>query len=234
VRRFVPILACGTLAYASLFAQTNTAVPGMSQFTETAFGFSFWYPTAWKVMEKPVTDPTRDGWFPDARIVKELDITNPNADPEDHNNDQPPGVILEELLAPSGLTELGRSKSPSPVGMDERYFFDKKKQQWMYAQLTEAPNGAPPATYPANFPNKTIGGLPFFYGAVRGGAEMIVALDATRFLAISTMDYGGDYSHTYLAATVADTDPHAGQHASEQRQAQVIRQEAVKLRVIAQ
>ena len=78
----------------------------MSKVTETGFGISFWYPAAWKVTDEPVTDPTPGGWFPGARILKELKIQNPAASEE---NNQPPGVILDEILAPAGLTELGQS-----------------------------------------------------------------------------------------------------------------------------
>jgi hypothetical protein len=232
VRRLGKILAIGTVVWAALFAQTKTAVPGMSQFTDSEFGFSFWYPAAWKVLNPPVSDPSRQGWFPDATIIKELQIRNPAAGDD---GDQPPGVILQELLAPRGLTELGRSKSPSPVGVDCRYFFDSGTRRWMYATLSESPDGSPPATAPAEISRRTVGGLPIFLGAVRGGAEVIVPLDGSHFLAISPLEDPGNYdSHTYLAATVVATDPRAGQRASEQLQAQAVRREAVKLRVVGE
>jgi hypothetical protein len=231
VRRLGPMLALGTVVCAGLFAQTKTGVPGMSRFTDTEFGFSFWYPAAWKVLNEPVSDPSRNGWFPDAKIIKELQIRNPAALDD---ADQPPGVILQELLAPGGLTELGRSKSPSPVGVDQRYFFDRSSRRWMYARLTVRPDGAPPATSPAEISERTVGGLPVFVGAVRGGAELIVPLDGFHFLAISTLDPGGYDSQVYLAATVVATDPSAGQHASEQLQAQAIRREGVKLGAVGE
>jgi hypothetical protein len=232
LRRFVSILALGALACAGLFAQTKAVVPGMSRFTDTEFGFSFWYPAAWKVVDEPVTDPTRNGWFPDAKIVKELQIRDPAAPDDDR---QPTGVMLQELLAPGGLTELGRSKSPSPVGVDDRHFFDSGTRQWKYATLSESPDGSPPATSLAEISRRTVGGLPIFGGAVRGGAEVIVPLDASHFLAISTLGDPGNYDiHTYLAATVVATGPSAGQRASEQVQAETVRQEGVKLGVIGQ
>ncbi len=203
----------------------------MSQFTETYFGFSFWYPAAWRVTDEPVADPTRGGWFPGATIVKELKIQNPAAS---EDNDQPPGVVLDEILAPDGLTELGQSKSASPVGIDGRYFFDSGVQRWMYAQLSDAPNGAPPSKYPAEIRQRTMGGLPIFWGAVRHGAEVIVPLDASHFLAISTMDVGGYDSHVYLAASVEATHPAGSKRASEQAQAGTIRREGIKLRAIGE
>jgi hypothetical protein len=232
VRRLGTILAFGTLACACLFGQTKTTVPGMSRFTDAGFGFSFCYPAIWKVMDEPVADPTRNGWFPDAKIVKELAIRNPAAW---DNEDQLPGVMIQELLAPRGLTELGRSKSASPVGVDQKIFFDSRTRRWMFETLTESPDGTPPATSPAEIARRTIGGLPIFWGATRGGAEVIVPLDGFHFLAISSLVDPGNYdSHTYLAATVVATDPGAGRRASEQAQAEAIRREGVKLGVVGE
>jgi hypothetical protein len=228
LRRVGLIGSLGILAYASLLAQSRTGVHSkMSRYTDSDFGFSFWYPTAWKVTDEQVTDPTRDGWFPDAKIVKELHIRT-----SDGTDNDPAGVILQELVAPAGLTELGRSRSPSPVGIDERYFFDNATHRWMDAQLSELPDGASPETVPLKIEQKTMGGLPMWFGAVRGGAELIVPLDATHFLAVITTDPGGENSHTYLAKTLVGTHPDSGARASERVQQETIRQEAVKLGAI--
>jgi len=232
VRRLGTILAFGALACACLFGQTKTTVRGMSRFTDAGFGFSFSYPAAWKVLAEPVADPTRNGWFPDAKIVKQLEIRNPAASDDE---DQLPGVMIQELLAPRGLTELGRSKSASPVGVDQKIFFDSGTRRWMFETLTESPDGTPPATSPAEITRRTIGGLPIFWGATWGGAEVIVPLDGFHFLAISSLVDPGNYdSHTYLAATVVATDPGAGQRASKQAQAEAIRRESVKLGVVGE
>lgn len=223
------IIVFGAFVCSSLFTQTLTAVPGMSRYTDTDFEFSFWYPSAWKVTDEPVTDTTRQGWFLDGTIVKELQIRNPAA-PSD--GDQPPGVILEEMSAPKGLTELGQSKSASPVGVDQRYFFDSGTHRWMYARLSYAPDGAPPATSPMNITHRTMGGLPLFWGAVRHGGEIIVPLDGARFLVISTLNVGGDNSHTYVAETVVPTHLHPDEQQGAQMRADTIRREAIKLRAI--
>src|SRR5690242_8391899 len=120
-RRLDSIVGFGAFVCAGLFAQSATTVPGMSQYTDANFGFSFWYPAAWRLTDGPVadpTDPTGPGWFSDATIVKELHIRNPAG----LGGDQPSGVVLRALLAPAGLTELGQSMSASPVGVDVRYF----------------------------------------------------------------------------------------------------------------
>ncbi|MDP9052313.1 MAG: hypothetical protein M3O31_16570 [Acidobacteriota bacterium] len=201
----------------------------MRRFTDTDFGFSFWYPSDWKVTQKPVVDPTRGGWFRGAKMVKEFEIHSPATAVDD---DQPPGVVLQEIVAPKGLTELGQTESASPVGVDQRYFFDRRAHRWMYSQISDAPDGTPPSTYTAEIRQRTMGGLPVFWGAARHGAEQIVPLDGRHFLAISTMDPGGSDSHVYLAATVVATRPAAGKRAGEQVQTETIRREGIELRAI--
>lgn len=103
-------------------------------------------------------------------------------------------------------------------------------------QLSEAPDGTPPQAHPVDIKKmwKTMGGLPIFVGAQRGGADVIVPLDASHFLAISTMQVGGDYDHNYLATTVVSTRQGAGKPASEQVQAETVHQAAIKLGAIGQ
>jgi len=224
MRRFAMIVSVATFAMAGMSMQAQTAVSGMTRFADTGFGFSFWYPTAWKISDEHVDDPTAGGWFPNARIVKELRIGNFRATIE---GEQFPGVVVWEIVAPGGLTELGASKSASPVGVDGRYFFDSKRRLWMYAQLSVAPNGNPPSTYPAEIRQRTMGGLPILQGAIRHGGEVIVPLNATHFLAIRTIDAGGDEDHVYLAATVEAA--HRNSNASEQVREETIRREGIKL-----
>jgi hypothetical protein len=229
MRSLVVVLATASLAWSGVSAVSQTTVAGVSRYTDSSIGFSFWYPAAWKITDGPVADPSGNGWFQDAKIVRTLWIRNPAAS---DSNDQPPGVIVQELLAPMGLTELGQSKSASPVGIDQKYFFDAGTHQWMYAQLSEGPDGTPPNTHAARVSGNTMGGLPVFPGAVRHGAEVIVPLNGSHFLAISTLDAGGDDSHLYLAETVMATDPNSGRRESARVQTETIRREAVKLRAI--
>jgi hypothetical protein len=79
-----------------------------------------------------------------------------------------------------------------------------------------------------------MGGLPLFGGAVRHGGEVIVPLDGSHFLAISTLDVGGDNIHNYLAATLVATNLDSGKRVNGQLQAETIRREAVKLRAIGE
>ena len=109
-------------------AQSQISVPGMSKYTDSGFGFSFWYPTSWKLTQRPVTDPTGYGWFQGGTIVKEFDLANPET-----SDDDPAGVIIQEFSSPTNsITELGQTKSAKPVGADQSYFFDGRTHTWMY------------------------------------------------------------------------------------------------------
>jgi hypothetical protein len=230
MRSLVVVLATASMAWSGVSAGSHMTVAGVSRYIDSSFGFSFWYPSAWKVTDEPVADPTGGGWFRDGKIVRTLLIHNPAASDGDN---QPPGVIVQELLAPMGLTELGHSASASPVGMDQKYFFDAETRRWMYAELSEAPDGTPPnPPHALRVSGGTMGGQPVFGGAVRHGAEVIVPLNGSHFLAITTLDTGGDFSHVYLAKTVMATDPNSGRRESARVQAETIRREAVELRAI--
>jgi hypothetical protein len=229
MRSLVVVLTTASLAWSGVSAGSQPTVAGVSRYADSSFGFSFWYPSAWKVMDGPVADSSANGWFRDAKIVRTLWIRNPATS---ESNDSPTGVIVQELLAPMGLTELGQSKSASPVGIDQKYFFNAGTHQWMYFQLSEGPNGTPPNTHAARASGGTMGNLPVFSGAERHGAEVIVPLNLSHFLAISTLDPGGDDSHLYLAETVMATDPNSGRRKSARVQTETIRREAVKLGAI--
>lgn len=112
LRHIGPILMFGAFPCAGLLAQAQGGVPGMSRFTDRGFGFSFSYPTAWKVKEESVDPSVKQGWFADAKLIKELDVV----DPEMEGKEGADGVVIQELLASAALTELGHTMSASPVG----------------------------------------------------------------------------------------------------------------------
>jgi hypothetical protein len=232
LRRILRVAALA-VAMGGRCAHAQSEVPAMSKYVDRAFGFSFWYPTAWTVKDEPVTDPTESGWFQGGKIVRELRLSNPRFN-EEFIDDTPPGVVVEEISAPGGfLIELGASKSASPVGMDQKYFFDAKTHTWMDTWLSEAPSGEPPGTYPLNVAKRAMGGLPIFYGAGRGGAEVVAPLNPTHFVVVRTMDAeGGGQNHLYLAETIAAIG--AGSARPGAAQTDAIRREAVKLGAIAQ
>jgi hypothetical protein len=207
-------------------AQSKVSVSGMSEYTDSGFGFSFWYPTSWKLTETPVTDPTGSGWFHGGTIVKELDLANPKASKIDFTK---PGVIIQEFFSPTNsITELGQTKSASPVGADQSYFFDGKTHIWMYKILSSAADDGPPGTLPADVSNNTMGRLHIFDGAQRHGANCIVVLSPTKFLVIATKDPGGDSLHRDLAKTVIAVGSNAAKRIDVQEQTSAIRKEGIQ------
>ena len=227
LRHIGPILMFGAFPCAGLLAQAQADVPGMSRFTDRSFGFSFWYPAAWKVKQEPFDPRAVEEWFADAKCIKEFDVV----DPETEGTNGAEGVKIQELFAPGGLTELGRAHSARWILEDQKVFVDRKTRKWMYVDLSDAPDGAPPQAHPLDMTKawRTMGGLPILSGVVPG-ERAIVPLDASHFLVIS--EIGGDFDHNYLAPTVVSTHLGAGNQASEQVQAETIRKAGIKLRAI--
>lgn len=214
------LLAAATVAY----AQSQIVVPGMSKYTDAASGYSFWYPSSWKVTEEPVAGPDSSGWFQGGKVVKALRVDN-----HDQSGDVPPGVTIEVFSSTShSITEMG-ADSANPVGVNQKYFFDETKRIWMYAALSEMPDGRPPSQFPADVSHRTIGGLPIFSGAARHGADSIVPLSRDTFLVLNTMDPGGDMGNEVVAATVVSLLRGAASMVSARKQIDAIRREGILL-----
>jgi hypothetical protein len=157
---------------------------GMSQYKDSAYGFSFWYPNALKVLST---------------------ITN-------DNTSFPGGVAVETLLVGDmGSTSVVVVNSPTSTITDEpanhaspiaqtRYFYDSSSGKWMVAfpQGLNGPGSG--ATTIANTSKTTISGL-FMLPSGKRFDTTIVPLSTTRFLVIS--DGGGSSFTSELAQTVA-------------------------------
>ncbi len=213
------------VATSSQATQASIVVPHMTQFTDSTFGFSFWYPSSWTVTQEPVGSADDNGWFQGGTVVKRLNVFGPEL-PSGAE-----GVTIEEFhSAGLSITELGQTKSASPVGVDETIFFDPHTHLWMSKNLTDAPSGNAPAGTISVIDvtaNNTMGGLHIFYGGKRFGAESIVPLSANNFLVISTRDVSNP-NQRYLVNTVVATDPSVATPASASMQAQVIQNEAMQ------
>jgi len=200
----------------------SIVVPGMQQYTDSTFGFMFWYPNTWAVTQKQVTDPTDNGWFQNGTVVKTLSVADPN--------NAVLGVTIQEFQSSSmAITELGHTKNlASPVGVDQKYYFDPSVHTWMYEGLTDTPNGLRPAgtITAADVSNNTMGGLHIFAGAKRFGSDSIVPLSATHFLVISTNDVGGYTDQKYLVHTIVATDTSVATPVSINQQTQTVQAEA--------
>jgi PKD repeat protein len=188
---------CGNLGNAQ-----PTYVAGMTKYTDSDFGFSFWYPSGWVLIQSAVKSNTSDGWYQGGGVVKTLIVSKPGVS-------SPVGVSIDEFVSSDGsITELGHTDSASPVGEDMKYFFDTSAGQWMFEDISGASSGLEPAgtIKPADITHNTVGGLHVFSGAARFGADTIVPLSASHFLVISTNAAGGDIDQRQLANTIVATN----------------------------
>ena len=201
---------------------SSISVPGMSEYTDSDFGFSFWYPSSWSVTPTTVQSANDNGWFQGGAVMKTLSIHG------DQNSD---GVTIEEFQSSGrSITELGATDSASPVGEDREYYFDPSTHTWMSTDLKDN-GGKGGLTYPyttvADVSNNTMGGLHVLGGAARFGADVIVPLSASDFLVVSTNDGGGYLNERDLANTIVATDPTVATPVGPQEQMQTILKESV-------
>jgi hypothetical protein len=187
-------------------------VSGMSAYTDEEFGFSFWYPTAWKVDSLTTSGSnTEDCVFKKSFSVHGSDLSN--------------GVTVIEYYCPNRSITLRGLNGTNPVGMDFKYYFDTNTHTWMVSYLSDPPNGSPRTTSAANVSNNTMGGLHIFSGAARFGADVVVPLSAKNFLIISTNDGGGYVDERLFAKTIVATDPSVATPVSKAEQIDIIEAE---------
>ena len=184
----------------------------MKQYTDSSFGFSFWYPSIWKVEEKTIdssdvdsqlTNGFTDGdWFRDGTVIKEFYVGNS----ED-------GFTIQEFYSPtSSITELGDTESASD-GTDQTYYYDKDLKIWMYKMLKTSREDQPLVDKPATevrgiFPSyKTMGGLYVFPGAGRAEADDIIPISTKKFVVVTRYFNRDKFPQKYLQETIMPTDP---------------------------
>lgn len=212
----------------------TVSVLGMSQYTDKDFGFSFWYPSGWKVsdlsgagsgMFAGTTD--RAGNLSMGRIIirspdgEEIDIDKVHSDTRTYD------------VNPGACGYCG------PV----RYFFDASLHQWM-KQYPSGMNGAPDATtaqieaskapVPADVSRNNMGGLHLFSTEQKENA-VILPLSARNFLVVRGASYTGRCATgcasdrkgdaAYLANTILATDPAVATPVSQAEQIKVIQAE---------
>jgi hypothetical protein len=228
-RRFRP-LGLGMVALAIVMAgmgaeSQSTAASGMSKYIDTGFGYSFWYPTAWTVIQEPVDDPADRGWFQGGTIVRRLRIN------EFSEDGALSSVVVEELSAPRGFLIVLGAHSANPVGADQKFFFDQRTQTWMDALLSKPTDGGHRSTSPAALCGKTMGGPPILCGAGRG-VDVIVPIDPKHLLVLTTMD--SDRYEEYIAETIMVNEAGSGGRTSAEVQEDIIHRKALKLGAVGQ
>ena len=207
------------------FASTESsavAVSGMQKYTDTDFGFSFWYPSNGNV-HATVNDSDMTWMYgPGTKVSKEINA---------------PEFTIDEVYSPDTHI-LGDSKDdPSPVSSYFYYYFDKNAHQWM--EYTDGgPKGGPAGNIVADVSRNTMGGLHIFSGYVRFGIKEIIPLSAHNFLVLyakcnDATDYGcdsgdangGKAKYDKAVQTILATDPAVATPVSADEQIKTIQAE---------
>ncbi len=201
------------------------AVPGMSKYTDSDFGFSFWYPSGWIVtnisetgrgMFAGTTD--KAGNLSAGRIIVKSGGMEINIDK----------VIASDMTY---RVNAGACGYCGPVN----YFFDSAMRAWMKV-YPDGPNGAPDATpemvaaykvpKPADVSHNTMGGLHIFPTEQKENAS-IIPLSSTHFVQVG--EYSGQNPgsgiHLPLVNTIVATDPSVAVPVSAAEQIKVIQTE---------
>ncbi len=196
----IGIAVAGACGYVLLMPKTPTPTPspvatstgsvptntyGMSEYTDSINGFSFWYPGALQVAATTTEDRTS---FPGGVAVETLQIGS-MGDTSIFVVDSPSSTITDEA-----------ANHASPIAQTE-YFYDSSLGQWMVA-FPQGRNdvGSSAATTTADISKTTMADL-FMFPSGRRFDTTIVPLSTTRFLVIT--DGGGSTFTSQLARTVA-------------------------------
>ena len=188
------------------FIDTASAisVPGMSQYTDKDFGFSFWYPSGWTVSNvlSIYSDPTNDLWVSKDGSNRRIDITVVDA----------PFIVDE---AHNGYENK------------IKYFFDASTHTWMTSMINYY-DPSSNSTTTADVSHNTMGGLHMLKGLDEPFADTIVPLTAHHFLLIAAtrgwQDRASPYQN-FLANTIVATDPSVATPVSQAQQTATIQDE---------
>lgn len=177
---------CGNLGNAQ-----PTIVPGMSQYTDPNFGFSFWYPSGWTVSDNSssLTENNQPlvGFGIGDPVQKLLEVSNGI-----HT------INIAEIVSQSGIHDACGKCS-------DNVYFDSNNGEWMdntpgwtlAAGLTNA------NLHPADTSINTMGGLHIFWGS-------IVPLTANNFVIVAGSGFLNNSSSPSiepLTQTIVATNP---------------------------
>ena len=161
----------------------------MSEYVDTAYGFSFWYPNDLQVTSSTAPD---DGSFPGGITVETLIV----------GAEEDAGPSIAVVNSPTKSITDEPADHASPISQT-KYFYDVVSQKWMVAFPQGTDDGSSAATTTADVSSKTMGGL-LMLPSGRRFDTTIIPLSTTRFLVIS--DGGGSSFTRQLAETVSLAD----------------------------
>ncbi len=160
---------------------------GMSQYKDSKYGFSFWYPGALQITTTATQDSTS---FPGGVAVETLQVGLGG------------GTSIIVVNSPTSTITDEPVNHASPIAQT-KYFYDGVSKQWMVAYPEGTTSGGSVATTTANISKKTMSGLIMLPSGKRFDTT-IIPLSTTQFLVIS--DGGGSSFTNQLAETVAQAN----------------------------
>lgn len=205
------------------------AVAGMKQYTDSNFGFSFWYPSSWTVQNGSIQD-TYVGGTVQKTLVVSPDSNTPRGD----------AIIINEFYSPTREIRIARDLCSPMSGSfvaAHRYYFDTNAHTWMletpaYTGQSERDGSTysvPASTKAADVSNNTMGGL-HMLGA--GCSGSVIPLSAKNFVVFSFNSRNVGQSYGNIAKTIVATDPSVATPVSTNEQIQTITNVGVLLDAI--
>ena len=195
---------------------SKVAVSGMQQYTDSNFGFSFWYPSSWQVTQARVQNQNK---YPGGTISNQLNVSNGKN-----------LVTIEEFSSPAFSITDSTGVGACPVCVPIHYYFDASLHTWMveYPNGTESGIQKAGVSAPADVSVNTMGGLHMLAGSHRFRANTIIPLSARNFVVV-TVDgeiATGTSDPQALARTILALDPKVAMPWSAVLQIQTIKSEA--------
>lgn len=193
---------------------SNISVAGMQKYTDSDFGFSFWYPNGWELQTSPRSYISLSG----GTIKKTIAVGATD------NNGYMGGVGIEEFA--SSDMSITDSSAAGPAGngsLSLTYFFNPTTHTWMATDIDGENHST---TYAANVSTNTMGGLHMLGGNARFGDDYIIPLSAKHFLVVYALDAGGT-REGLLANTILATDPLVATPVSTDEQIKTIHTEGL-------
>ena len=191
----------------------TVSVSGMQQYTDSNFGFSFWYPSNWTIQQ-----PSSSQYIAiSGGTINRTIVIGPTNDPSNS--------IAIQQFASSGMG-ITDSSAAGPAGngsLSLTYFFNPSIHTWMM-QDTDGENNT--TTVAANVSTNTMGGLHILRGNARFGDDYIIPLSAEHFLVVSSVG-AGTIQEAWLAKTITAADPSIATPVSAAAQAKIIHTEGL-------
>ncbi len=208
----------------SAIESQSLSVPGMSKYTDTEFGFSFWYPTGWSV--KAETPLKASGSSLGNGVIKKVLNVGPSLYPR-------AGFTITEVVSPDmSITDVVTACPMGNCGDTKRFYFDKSVNTWM-VQYPEGLHSERDGSRtrigdsePADVSNNTMGGLHIFRAGTKGDGS-IIPLSAHNFLLVYPSAYGelGANQISAFVRTFVATDPSVATPVSAAEQIKIIEAE---------